>query len=437
MLQISVEQKSALGRRMTVQVVGEKIDIAVSERLHNLSKKTRLAGFRIGKVPLKIIEQHHGKTIRSEVIHDLIQSSFHEAITKEKLNPAGIPRIEHDHARHPKKGEPLIFIAEFDVFPEIKINDFNAIQVKKYTATVTPEKLDNTLDTIRKQHGQWEASTTAAQLGDQVVIDFEGSLDGKPLPNANASNLTVEIGSQHLLPDLEHALIGAVAGQQLTVESILPAAYRDREAAGKNVQFSFHVHTVKKLKLPVLDDTFATLLGIKDGGVASLRTEVQKTLERELLQILKNKLKQDVIEALYQANPVELPNALVTAEIQRLQTEMQARTDKKIDFQAANIDINCEIEVQARRRVNISLVLSEIIKNYEIKLDKAKLNQLILYLSASYEQPGEAVKWFYADKKRLHEIETLVLEDQIVEKVITAAQLIETSIDFDEALKLR
>ncbi len=433
-MQVSVESTSTLGRRMTLEVPSERIEKTITERLINLSKKAKLSGFRPGKAPLKIIEQQYGETVRDEVLHDLMQTALYEALVKEKINPVGAPHIHHDHDNHPQKGEPLKYSVDFEVLPEIEIPDFSSLKIERLASEVTEADVEKTLETIRKQHIKWEPVSRAAATGDQVEIDFDGSIAGEVLKNGSSKNFKLELGSNSMIPGFETGLVGVTPGQDLTIQATFPVDYNVAELAGKTADFKIHVHAVNAAVLPAIDDEFAKLFGIKD-GLQALKTEIRKNMERELAQVLKNKVKQQIMEALYAQHKFDLPKVLVDQEVQHLQQQMHERLGGKVDFKLIAEHSRGEFEEQARRRAALGLLLAEIIKKFEIKPDAEKVRLHIESMAAAYEKPAEVVTWLYQDKQRFAEVEAIILEEQVVEKILAAAKVTDKNVDFSELMQ--
>jgi trigger factor len=436
-LKVDLEETSQLGRRLTITVPAERIDQEVDKKLANLVKTVKVSGFRAGHVPLSVVEQKYGPDIRDEVLHDLMPTTLYEAIVEHKLNPAGRPHINHDHDHHPAQGEALKFSADFEVFPVIKNIQSEGFQIEKTVATVTDADLEKTLTSIAKQHATWESVNTPAAKGDQVLMDFTGYLDGELLENGAGKDFRLELGSGSFIADLEEGLIGATANQDLTIKATFPADYHAAAIAGKTAEFKVKVHEVAAPKLPELNDAFAEQLQIKEGGITKLRTEVRKNLERELKEVLHHSLRQKITDALLKANPIEIPQALVQEESQRLQKEMHERMGKQLDFDAFVKAAGDGFHEQARRRVALGLLMSTFIEQQAIKADDDKVKARIDELSSSYEKPEELVKWFYQDKNRLEEINAYVLEQQVIEKILSTAKVTEKVQTFEEVMPKR
>lgn len=427
-MQVSVESTGTLERRMTVQVPEERVATEVQNRLARLARTTRVKGFRPGKVPMKVIEQQYGAQVRQEVIGDVMQSTWYEAVTEQKLRPAGYPTLE---PKNVAPGAGLEYVAVFEVFPEVKLAPVEEIKVERITAKVADADVERVIENLRKQRTQWTTVERAAATGDRVTIDFTGTIDGQPFKGNEGKNVPVVLGSGSMIPGFEDGLVGAKAGDERTIDVTFPENYGYQEVAGKAAQFTVKVHQVEEPHLPEVDEAFAVSFGVTEGGVEALRAEVRKNMERELEQALKAANKQAVMEKLLEINQVELPKALVESESGVLMEQM--RQNLRLPKGQMGLDPSV-FEPQARRRVSLGLILSELIKSNDIKVSPEAVRAEVEKLAASYERPEEVINWYYADKRRLSEVESLVLEDQVVEWVLekSGAGTVERS--FDEVM---
>ncbi|MGE0080409.1 MAG: trigger factor [Thiohalomonadaceae bacterium] len=428
-MQVSVESTGTLERRMTVQVPEERVATEVQNRLARLARTTRVKGFRPGKVPMKVIEQQYGAQVREEVIGDVVQSTWYEAVTQQNLRPAGYPSIE---PKNVAPGAGLEYVATFEVFPEVKLAPVEGVKVERVSAKVADADVERVIENLRKQRTQWTVVDRAAASGDRVTIDFTGTIDGQPFKGNEGKNVPVVLGGGAMIPGFEDGLTGAKAGEERTIDVTFPENYGYKDIAGKAAQFAIKVHQVEEPHLPEVDESFAKGFGIAEGGADALRAEVRKNMERELEQALKAANKQAVMDKLLEINQVELPKALVESEagalMDQMRQNMHVPKGKHLDLDPAMF------EPQARRRVSLGLILSELIKSNGIKVSPEAVRAQVEKLAASYEHPEEVIKWYYSDKRRLSEVESLVLEDQVVEWVLekSGAGTVERS--FDEVM---
>ncbi len=430
-MQVSVEATTGLERRMTVEVPGERVEQEVRKRLENLGRTTRIKGFRPGKVPFKVIQQRYGDQVHREVVGELIQASFYEAVGQEKLRPAGAPSIE------PKSLEPgksIEFTAVFEVFPQVEPASPEGVRIDKPVAEVTDADVEQLIDTLRKQRTEWEPVDRAAAEGDRVTLDFEGTIEGEPFEGNKGQNVPVTLGAGQMIEGFEQGLIGAKAGEQRTLDLNFPEEYPHKTVAGKPVRFEATVSKVEAPKLPELDEAFIKSFGVEAGTEEAFRAEVRQNMERELEQKIASKLKQTVMDKLLEINPIEVPKALVDSEAENLAEQMRRNLRIPAGKQGVNLDKSM-FEEQARRRVVLGLILAEIVQSEGLKPEPEKVRETVEKLAASYEDPKEVVDWYYADKRNLSEVESLVLEERVVEWVMEKADVADSATTFEELMK--
>lgn len=424
-MQVSVESGNGLERRMTVAIEEDRISEAVEKRLKDMTRTVKMNGFRKGKVPLSVIKQQYGPQVRNEVLGEVVQSSFYEAIQKEDLKPAGLPSID---TKDSKAGEGLEFTATFEVYPEVKLASLDKTTIETTTCEIADGDIDDMIETIRKQNMNFETTDRAAEDGDRVNIDFTGSLDGEEFAGGAAKDTPLVLGQGRMIPGFEDGIIGAKAGDDITVDVTFPESYQAKELAGKPAQFAIHVNSVEAPVLPEVDAEFAKKLGIDDGDLDKMREELRSNMEREMQQRVKSKNKEAVMNALIEANKIDVPAALIDSEAQALaqqmQQQLQAQPGAGDNFPAFAPDMFKE---QAERRVILGLLMSEMVKEHDIKVDDDKVKAMVEEIAEPYEHPDEVIKWYYADKRRLAEIESMAFEDMIVDMVISQAKVKEKS----------
>lgn len=428
-MQVSVEATGNLERRMTVRVPEDRVNAEVQNRLERLARTTRLKGFRPGKVPLKVIEQQYGAQVRQEVIGEVVQSTWYEAVTQEKLRPAGAPRIE---AMGAEPGQALEYVATFEVLPEVKLASLEGVKIERVTARVSDAEVERVVENLRRQRTNWEAVERVAANGDRIVIDFVGTIDGQPFKGNEGENIPVVLGTGSMTPGFEEALVGVRGGEERTVEVTFPGEYGNKEIAGKRASFKVSVHRVEEPHLPQVDEAFAEGFGIREGGVPALMAEVRKNMERELDEALRAANKQAAMDKLLELNQVEVPKALVESEVRALMEQMRRNMHVP---RGKQFDIDTSMfEPQARRRVALGLILAEIIKRNDFKADPERVRERVETLAGTYERPDEVMNWYYSDKSRLKEVESLVLEEQVVDWVFGKAEVAEKERGFDEVM---
>ena len=428
-MQVSVESTSALERRMTVGVPAERIETEVNKRLQQTASRAKVPGFRPGKVPMSVIRQRYEDSARQEALGDLIQATYYEAIVAQKLNPAGAPAVE------PKvfeKGKDLEYVATFEVFPEIQLAGFDGLTIERQQADVQDSDVDNMLEILRKQNTRFEAVERAAENGDQLNIDFVGKIDGEAFAGGSAKGTPLVLGSGRMIPGFEEALVGVKAGEERVINPTFPTDYQNLDLAGKTAEFTITVNSVSAPQLPELNDEFFALFGIKEGGIDGFRAEVRKNMERELRQAIKSKVKNQVMEGLLAANPVEVPKALIANEVNRLRVQAVQQFGGNIQPDQLPAEL---FEEQAKRRVVLGLIVAEVVKKTELKPDENRVRELIEEMASAYQEPQQVVAWYLKNEQQLNEVRSVVLEEQVVDTVLQQAKVTDKAVSYEEAVK--
>ncbi|MEO1817703.1 trigger factor [Pseudomonas sp.] len=429
-MQVSVETTSGLERRMTVGIPADRIENEVNKRLQQTAKRARVDGFRPGKVPMSVIRKRFGASAHQEVIGEVIQSSFYEAVMQEKLNPAGAPSVE---PKSMEEGKDFEYIATFEVYPEVTLAGFEGISVERPESEVTDADVDTMLETLRKQNTRFEAVERAAENGDQVTIDFVGKIDGEAFQGGTANGTNLVLGSGRMIPGFEEGLVGAKAGDSLTLNVTFPEDYQNLDLAGKAAEFETTVQEVAAPALPELDDEFFAQFGVTEGGLDGFRAEVRKNMERELRQAIKTKVKAQVMDGLLESNTVEVPKALISSEIDRLR-EQAVQQFGGGNFNASQLPAEL-FEEQAKRRVSLGLIVAEVVKQNDIKPDNDRVRAMVEELASAYQEPEQVVNWYYQNEQQLGEIQSVVLEEQVVDTVLQKAQVTDKKVAYEEAVK--
>lgn len=428
-MQVSVENTSALERRMTIAVPAERVETEVNKRLQQTARRAKVPGFRPGKVPMSVIRQRYEDAARQEAFGDLVQASFYEAVVEQKLNPAGAPAVE---PKSFEKGKDLEFVAIFEVFPEFSVAGFDSIAVERLSADVTDADLDNMLEVLRKQNTRFEAADRAAQNEDQLNIDFVGKIDGEAFAGGSAKGTQLVLGSGRMIPGFEEGLVGAKAGEERVLTLSFPEDYQNLDLAGKAAEFTVTVNSVSEPKLPELNEEFFAQFGIKETGLDGFRTEVRKNMERELRQAIKTKVKNQVMDGLLAANPIEVPKALLENEVNRLRVQAVQQFGGNIKPEQLPAEL---FEEQAKRRVVLGLIVAEVVKQNELKPDEARVRELIQEMASAYQEPEQVVAWYYKNDQQLNEVRSVVLEEQVVDTVLQKATVTDKSVSYEEAVK--
>ena len=430
-MQVSVETISNLERRMTVQIPKDKLDQEVQARLQKLKGRAKIQGFRPGKVPMNVIEKRYGGQVKQEVMGDLIQSSYVEAVEQEKLRPAGMPHIQP--VENTDELTEMSFTATFEVYPEVTVKDLDAIKIEKPSLEVKDADIDKMLETIRKQKKVWKSVDREAKEGDQVTIDFDGFINGEAFEGGSAKAYALEIGSNRMIPGFEDQVKGIKAGEERTITVTFPENYQSKDLANAEAEFKIVAHKVEESELPEADDALAESFGITEGGIQAFRDQIKENMVREADQKIRSTIKQQVMEGILEKNPLELPRVLIDSEIEALVKQQSQSMGLSEGNQLPDIDTKI-FEDQARRRVALGLILIELVKQNDIKVEPAKLRETIEEMAAGYEKPEEVVKYYYSDKGRLSEIENLVLENEVVDWVASQASVSEKTVAFDELM---
>jgi len=424
----AAEKVSPLERRIDMTVALADIEKDVDQRLKQMSRTVKMAGFRPGKVPMKMVAQHYGGQARSDALSAAVEKLYGEKVREQNLRVAGYPRIE------PKAdaGEgQLGFTAVFEVYPEFTLGDVSGESVEKPTLTVTDVEVDKTLDVLRKQRTTYSETGRAAENGDRLVIDFVGRKDGEEFQGGKASDYTVMVGGGMMLPDFEAQLVGVTAGVQKTFDVAFPADYQAADLAGSTVQFEMTVKKVEAPVVPEIDAEFARQLGVADGDTTKMRAEVQANLEREVKKRLLAKVKEQVMDALLKVNPIDVPKALVEMEAEQM-AEAAKRDMEQRGMMMKNMPVDPAWFVdQASRRVKLGLLLAELVKVKDLHVKPEQVRAVVDDFASTFEDPKEVVRWYYSQPQRLAEAEALALENNVVNWVLASAKVSEVPIAFD------
>ncbi len=428
----SVETLSGLERRLNFSVNSEDIAKQTKARLSQLSKTVKLAGFRPGKVPLSMVERNYGFQVQSEVLGDAVNKAFSEAVNSHALRIAGEPRVDR------AEGEPaagtLGFVATFEVYPQIALKELSTLEAERFTATVGDADVEKTVNILRKQRATWSELARAVENNDRVTIDFKGTLAGEAFQGGSAEDFPFVPGEGRMLPDFEKGVIGMVAGATKSFDVAFPEDYGNKDLAGKTAQFAV---TVKKVEMPVLpevNEEFAKQLGVADGDISKLRGDIRNNLEREVAQRLRTRTKSAVMEVLPGVAEFDLPKALVETEQGRLAEQAKAElTNRGVDVKNIPVPLDAFTE-QAQRRVRLGLIVGELVKTNSLQAKPDQIKKQIEEFAQAYENPGEVVRWYFSDKERLAEVEGMVLEQNVVDLVLSKAKVSDKALAFDELM---
>jgi trigger factor len=431
---VVVETLEKLERKITLKLPVDAVQNEVQARLRKLARTVKMDGFRPGKVPMNVVTQRYGYSVHYEVMNDKVGQAFAQAASEAKLRVAGQPRISE--AAEAVEGA-LAFDAVFEVFPEVKIGDLSSAEVEKVDAEVTDAAIDKTIDILRKQRRTFaqRPQDAAAQDGDRATVDFEGKIDGEVFEGGKAQDFQFILGDGQMLKEFEEATRGMKLGESKTFQLAFPEDYHGKDVAGKTADFLVTVKKLEAAHLPEVDDALARSLGIADGTVAALRDDINKNLAREVKARLMSRNKQGVMEALISKSELDLPKASVKAEIERLVADARANLKQRGIKDADSAPIPEELfTAQAERRVRLGLVVGELVRSNQLQATPAQIKQHVEELAASYENPAEVVRWYYSDQNRMSEVESVVIENNVTEFVLSKVKVTEKAISFDELM---
>ncbi|AHM72639.2 trigger factor [Yersinia hibernica] len=428
-MQVSVETTQGLGRRVTITVAADSIEKAVKSELVKAAKNVRIDGFRKGHVPMNIVEQRYGASVRQDVLGDLMQRNFVDAIIKEKINPAGAPNYVPGQY---KQGEDFTYSVEFEVYPEVELKDLESIEVEKPVVEVNDADVDTMLETLRKQQATWKETDAAATAEDRATLDFTGSIDGEVFEGGKATDFVLAMGQGRMIPGFEEGVIGHKAGEEFTIDVNFPEDYHAENLKGKSAKFDIVLKKVEVRELPELTEEFIKRFGVADGSVAGLRAEVRKNMERELKGAVRNRVKTQAIDGLVSANEIDVPAALVEGEIDVLRRQAAQRFGGN-EKQAAELPREL-FEEQAKRRVVVGLLLGEVISQHELKADEDRVKALIEEMASAYEDPQEVIEFYSKNKELMNNMRNVALEEQAVETLLAKAKVTEKPTTFSELM---
>lgn len=433
-MQVSIETTSGLERRLTVGVPAERIESEVDSRLQKAAGNVRLPGFRPGKVPMKVMRQRFGAGVRQEVLGEVMSQTFQEAVVQEKLRPAGQPSIE---AKSLEAGKDLEYVATFEVFPEVDVVEIKGFDIEQPVAEVTDADVDNIIEVFRKQQGSWQTVEREAREGDKVNINYTGTRDGEAFEGGSAENSDLELGSGRMIPGFEDGIVGMQAGQEKTLQLNFPEDYHKEDLQGVAVEFAVAVNAVQEMVPAPLDETLFAKYGVEEGGLDTFRSEVRQNMARELKNAVQGKVKQQVMDTLLEAHEsLEVPQALVSREIDAMRGQMFQQfggaAGKDLDLKSLLPDDM--FKDNAERRVKLGLVLAELVSKLDLKADGAKVREAVEELASTYQDPEEVVNYYYSNQEQLAAIESRVLEDQMVAKLLENANIVEKQCSYQEAI---
>ncbi|MDP2514475.1 trigger factor [Photobacterium damselae subsp. piscicida] len=428
-MQVTVETTEGLERQLTITVPAANIEDAVTAKLKKIAKNRRFDGFRPGKAPLKMVAKMFGASVRQDILGEVMQRHFIEAIVKEQINPAGAPTFTPVEMA---EGQDLVFKATFEVFPEIALQGLDKVVVEKPVVEVTEADVDNMIETLRKQQATWTEVDAPAVADSRVTIDFEGTIDGEAFDGGKAEGFALAMGQGRIIPGFEDGIVGKKAGEEFNIEVTFPEEYHAENLKGKAAVFAIKLSKVEAQELPELTEEFVAKFGIENGSVDALKAEVRKNMERELKQAVKGRIKEQAINGLIEQNDIAVPAALIDQEINVLRQQAAQR----FGGNAQNMpELPRELfEEQAKRRVVVGLLLGEVIKSEELKADEERVKANIAEMASAYEDSTEVVAYYEGNEQLMNNMRNIALEEQAIDAIVAKAQVSDKEVGFNDLM---
>lgn len=436
-MQVTSEAVSGVARRLNVSVPTSRINEQFEARLKRTAKTVKINGFRQGKVPVNVVRREYGADIYQEVVNDIIRDTVFEAIQQEKINAVGMPNID----KVENKDDALVYEATVEVYPEVEVKALDTLTVERKTSEIQDKDVDQMIENLQKQRQTWVETKGMAKKDMQVTFDFEGTIDGEKFEGGSATDFKLVLGSGRMIPGFEDGIIGMKKGEEKVIDVTFPEDYQAENLAGKAAQFKITVKQVEKAKLPELDAEFLQTFGVsEEEGIDKLKADVRKNMEREVRNGLRNQVKQAAFDALVEANEVEVPSAMVAQEIDRQRQQMiQQFTQQFGGANAQTFDKSMLpdelFKEQAEKSVKLGVLVSKVLADAKLEVDPARVEAYIEDMASSYEDPTEVIEYFKNDKQQRAQIEAVVLEDQVVDYILAAAQVSDTEVSYEDLLK--
>ncbi|SDC14883.1 trigger factor [Acinetobacter boissieri] len=436
-MQVTTEAVSGVARRLNVSVPTSRINEQFEARLKRTAKTAKINGFRKGKIPLNVVRREFGASVYQEVVNDIIRDTVFEAIQQEKINAVGMPNIE----KVENKEDALVYEATVEVYPEVEVKAFDGLEVERQTSEIKDKDVDQMIENLRKQRQTWATTKGMAKKDMQVTFDFEGSIDGEKFEGGAAQDFKLVLGAGQMIPGFEDGIVGMKTGEEKVIDVTFPADYQAENLAGKEAQFKINVKLVEKPKLPEIDAAFFEIFGLtEDQGIDKLKADVRKNMEREVKNGLRNQVKAATFDALVAANDIEVPNAMLAQEIDRLRQQMIQQFTQQFGEQGAKaFDASLLpddlFKEQAERSVKLGVLVSTVLANAKLEVDPTRVEAYIDEMSSSYEDPTEVIEYFKNDAQQRSQIEAVILEDQVVDHILSTAKVTEKAVSYEDLLK--
>ena len=436
-MQVTSEAVSGVARRLNVSVPTSRVNEQFEARLKRTAKTAKINGFRPGKVPLNVVRREYGAGIYQEVVNDVIRDTVFEAIQQEKINAVGMPNID----KVENKDDALVYQATVEVYPEVEVNAFDALEIERKKSEVNDKDVDQMIENLQKQRASWTETKGMAKKDMQVTFDFEGTVDGEKFEGGSSEDFKLVLGSGRMIPGFEDGIVGMKKGEEKVIDVTFPEDYQAENLAGKAAQFKITVKLVEKQKLPEIDAEFLKIFGLtEEEGVEKLKADVRKNMEREVMNGLRNQVKAATFDALVAANEVEVPAAMLSQEIDRQRQQMIQQFTQQFGAQGAQAFDSSMLpdelfKEQAEKSVKLGILVSKLLADAKLEVDPARVEAYINDMASSYEDPTEVIEYFKTDKQQRAQIEGVVLEDQVVDHILAAAKVTDEAISYQDLLK--
>ncbi|AXY57860.1 trigger factor [Acinetobacter chinensis] len=436
-MQVTSEAVSGVARRLNVSVPTSRVNEQFEARLKRTAKTVKINGFRPGKVPLDVVRREYGAGIYQEVVNDVIRDTVFEAIQQEKINAVGMPNIE----KVENKDDALVYEATVEVYPEVEVKAFDALEVERKSTEVNDKDVDQMIENLQKQRAEWVETKGMAKKDMQVTFDFEGSIDGEKFEGGSSENFKLVLGSGRMIPGFEDGIVGMKKGEEKVIDVTFPEDYQAANLAGKTAQFKINVKLVEKQKLPEIDAEFLKIFGLtEEEGVEKLKADVRKNMEREVKNGLRNQVKGAAFDALVAANDIEIPKSMMAQEIDRQRQQMIQQFTQQFGAQGAKAFDSSMLpdelfKEQAEKSVKLGVLVSKVLADAKLEVDAARVEAYIEDMASSYEDPSEVIEYFKNDKQQRSQIEAVVLEDQVVDYILASAKVTDKAVSYEELLK--
>ena len=436
-MQVTSEAVSGVARRLNVSVPTSRVNEQFEARLKRTAKTAKINGFRPGKVPLNVVRREYGAGIYQEVVNDVIRDTVFEAIQQEKINAVGMPNID----KVENKDDALVYQATVEVYPEVEVNAFDALEIERKKSEVNDKDVDQMIENLQKQRASWTETKGMAKKDMQVTFDFEGTVDGEKFEGGTAEDFKLVLGSGRMIPGFEDGIVGMKKGEEKVIDVTFPEDYQAENLAGKAAQFKITVKLVEKQKLPEIDAEFLKIFGLtEEEGVEKLKADVRKNMEREVMNGLRNQVKAATFDALVAANEVEVPAAMLSQEIDRQRQQMIQQFTQQFGAQGAKAFDSSMLpddlfKEQAEKSVKLGVLVSRVLAESKIEVDAARVEAYIADMASSYEAPNEVIEFFKNDAQQRQQIEAVVLEDQVVDHILASAKVTDTKVSYEDLLK--